>query len=283
MKRISLIISTLIISIAGFSQATGRLVLNKGQKLQVETRGNSVMTQEMMGQSMEITAVINTTSALEVNDASPEKYNLTNTLTHMKMNLAVMGQDMSFDSDKKEDFDTEMGAGFKDVINKPKALVVNGIAQTIPDTTAKAGVSESGKNPMDAMMSGLLGSNNGSEINPAFEIIPLNAVKGYTWIDSTNTPGIIRKTAYTVKEINGNEAIISFDGTLITNAKNESQGMEVTTKQSGTVKGEMVVDITTGILKEKKTNVETTGTLEMMGQEIPMTSKLTMTTTVKAM
>jgi len=282
MKIVSLIVSYLLITASVFSQATGRLVLNKGQKFEVETKGNSVMSQEMMGQTMEITADIKSLSSMEVNDASPEKYNLTNTLTKMKMNMSLMGQDMSFDSDKKEDLDGEMGAGFKDVLNKPKELIVNGLAQTIPDTTTKTGTSAKEKNPMETMMAGILGSS-GPEVNPAFEIIPATAIKGYSWTDSTTSPEITRITTYTVKDVKGNEAIVVFDGILNTVTTNEMQGMPVKTTQAGTVKGEMLVDVATGILKEKKTTVESKGTLEMMGQQVPMTSKLSFTTTVKGM
>jgi len=282
MKIASLIVSCLLISALVFSQATGRLVLNKGQKLEVETKGNSVMTQEMMGQSMEITADIKSISSLEVKEATNEKYNLTSTLTKMKMNMSLMGQDMNFDSDKKEDLDGEMGAGFKNVLNKPKDMMVNGLAQTIPDTSTKAGKAAPEKNPMEAMMAGILGSS-GEDVNPAFEIIPASAVKGYSWIDSTTSPELTRITTYIVKDIKGNEAIVVFDGTVNTVTTNDMQGMPVKTTQAGTIKGEMLVDVATGILKEKKTTIESKGTLEMMGQQVPMTSKLSFTTTVKSM
>ena len=41
------------------------------------------------------------------------------------MNMTTMGQNISFDSDKKEDMDGEMGSSLKDYINHPNAVVMD--------------------------------------------------------------------------------------------------------------------------------------------------------------
>ena len=57
--------------------------------------------------------------------------------------------------------------------------------------------------------------------------------------------------------------------------------MEVNVSMDAKLSGESVVDISTGIVKQKTLNMDGTGTAEMMGQSIPMTTKVTSTTTVK--
>src|SRR5438477_12363363 len=112
MKKIIFLLSTfLFLFIAGFCQLPGTLVLTKGQKYLVENKFNAVTSQEMAGQSMESKADIFTSNNFEVSDVKDGNYNLTNTITKVTAALTAMGQDMSFDSDKKDDMDGEMGNG----------------------------------------------------------------------------------------------------------------------------------------------------------------------------
>jgi hypothetical protein len=48
-----------------------------------------------------------------------------------------------------------------------------------------------------------------------------------------------------------------------------------------TVNGELLVDINTGIIKEKKTETTATGSTEVMGQKIPFTLISTTTSFTK--
>ena len=41
------------------------------------------------------------------------------------MNMSMMGQEMNFDSDKKEDMDGQIGSAFKEYINQPKEVVID--------------------------------------------------------------------------------------------------------------------------------------------------------------
>ena len=59
--------------------------------------------------------------------------------------------------------------------------------------------------------------------------------------------------------------------------------MEVTVNMDSKLSGQAIVDTSTGIVKEKTLTVEGTGSAEMMGQAIPMTSKIITTTTVKTL
>ena len=57
--------------------------------------------------------------------------------------------------------------------------------------------------------------------------------------------------------------------------------MEVNVTMDAKLSGEAVVDITTGIIKQKTFTMEGTGNADAMGQAIPMTTKVTTVTTVK--
>ena len=238
MKKIKLIIFFAALLSTAFAQTTGNINLSKGQKFSVDNKITAVTTQTLMGQSMESNAEITSKYSIEVKDIKDNNYNLTNTFTKMKAKMSAMGNDLNFDSDKKEDMAGEYAASFKDIINNPKSVVIN----------------RSGK---------VLNINN--------------------WKDSSNKEGIQKSTMYTVKEIKGTEAVISITGILNTNIKSQMQGIDVANKSKGSLTGEEIVDITTGVIKQKTTTLESQGTISVVSQglDIPMTTKVTFVSTAK--
>ena len=283
MEKITFFLSAfLLLSIAGFCQHPGTLVLAKGQKYLVENKFNAVTSQEMAGQSMESKAAIFTSNNFEVSDIKDDNYNLISTITKITAVLSAMGQDMSFDSDKKEDMDGEMGNGMKDIINQPKNVVVDkkgNIVVTESDTLKK--------DSSTAMMSMMLGQfmgdpeETGYGLKDAFIIIPSKVKPGFSWTDSSSVKGVKKTTTYTVKEIKGNEATIDISGTVNMDTNTQMGGMDVTNKSNGIMTGEEIVDVKTGILKQKTTNLESSGSVRAMGMDIPMKTKFTAISTVK--
>jgi hypothetical protein len=61
----------------------------------------------------------------------------------------------------------------------------------------------------------------------------------------------------------------------------ENQGMEITTKTTGKFTGEEKVDISTGVVQSNTSTIDASGIVGVMGQELPTSSKVTSTTTVK--
>jgi len=90
-------------------------------------------------------------------------------------------------------------------------------------------------------------------------------------------------TTYTVKELKGNDVTVSVKGTVQVNQDTEVQNMKFTTHSTGAFTGELIVDRKTGVVKQRNNTVETTGTIDIMGQQIPITTKVTTETTVKSM
>ncbi len=133
------------------------------------------------------------------------------------------------------------------------------------------------------MMQQLFGNSEetGFGLSEAFMIVPSNAKQGFSWSDSSSKAGIKKSTTYTVKEIKGSEAIVTISGNLNADTKTEMQGMEISNKSSGKITGEEIVDLKTGLVKKRTTILESSGNMQAMGQEIPMTTRLTSVSTVK--
>ena len=138
---------------------------------------------------------------------------------------------------------------------------------------------------MKMMLENLLGDpeENGYGIDLAFVSTPSKIIAGYYWTDSSSKEGIQKSTTYTVKEIKETEAVISITGILNTDVKSQMQGMDILNKSKGNLSGEEIVDITTGVIKQRTTTLESQGTVsvELQGMEIPMTTKVVFVSSVK--
>ena len=261
--------------------STGKLSLSKGQKIQIDNNIKSVINQEMMGQSMEITIDANLVHQVEVKDKKANSYLLTSTLTKLTTNGSAMGQEMKFDSEKKEDLESETGKAIKDQLNVGMDVELGDNAKVITGVK-KDPKASTGAQLLD-MVNNVTGANadesNGADA--AFDVIPKGKKAGDSWSDSTITTDIKTYRNYTFKESKGNLATIVLAGKQITKKIVEQQGMEITVSMDGKLSGEGIVDMSTGILKQRTTVLDGTGSAEVMGQSIPVTTKITTITTVK--
>jgi hypothetical protein len=284
-KASSLIVATLFsISLVINAQTIdGKLLLTKGQKMQVDNTVKSVTNMELMGQSMEMTSDAAMINQVIVQDKANEAYTVTNTLTKLATSGSAMGQDYSFDSDKKEDLESEMGKVLKSQINVTKEMEFNTNGKL--GTVKKAVESESSAkgNPMVDMMKNMSGGGNDESggTSDIFMVLPAGKKVGDTWSDSTIADGIKIYRNYLLKELKGNEATLTLTGTQSTNKKMEQQGMEVVVTLESKLNGELLIDTATGVVKQKSFVMDGTGSADAMGQAIPITTKITSTTAVK--
>lgn len=284
MKKITTLACIILgVSTFSFAQNYGTLNIPQGQKYAVENKVTTKSISEMQGQSMETNADVTSHYAIEVKDLKDNNYNMVNSISAMKMNMSTMGQEMHFDSDKKEDMDGEMGSKFKGFINHPQPVVMDKSGNIITSgqkDTAKA-------NDADAQTEMLMKQIGGDPADlgygakMAFLALPKNAKVGTAWQDSTSGDGVLRVTNYSIKELKGNTATISISGTENRDVKMEMNGMEINTKTIGKFTGEEMVDTKTGVILQNNLTADAKGTINVMGQEIPTTVSVTSVTTVK--
>ena len=273
LKKISLFATAAILTCsASFAQTNNKLDLKKGQKYLVENKTSTHSTTEVQGQSMEVTIEAKTTYQIEVTDSKDNLYNLTNTIKSVKMELSQMGQQMNFDSEKKEDLDGPMGSTFKEYLNVPQIVTINNQGDVMP---------VSGNDP--AKPATPLGDfeSTGFGATMAFQALPKDLKAGQTWKGSKKADGTVTNTSYTVKGINGDLVTLTLSGDMDIDKKMEQMGMEMTTKSKGKFTGEEVVNIKTGIIQSQNMVINSDGNIEVMGQELPTSAKVTSTTTIK--
>jgi len=274
MKKIALCLTYLLfVSVISFAQNTEKIALKKGQKFMQQISGNVVISQQVMGQSIDSKIDMASVNTIEVKDIKDTGYSLTYTITKLKMNMSAMGQDMNYDSDKKDN-DSTMGKSMSKLLNNPKNVDID-LMGKVTNTTKDTNDTISDGDMMAGLQS-MLGNPD------AFLVIP-KAKVGYSWSDSVNKDDTKSNTTYTIKELKGNDATVSVKGTMQVSQKAQAQNMEFTSNSTGSFNGDLIVDIKTGVVKQRNSTVETTGTVDIMGQQIPMTTKVTSESIVKSM
>lgn len=265
-KKIFFLLVTIVS--AGVAVHAQKISLTKGQKL--ETVTTTKMNMELMGQTMdnETTA----TNQVEVKDVTATGYLFTNIIKRMTLKGNAMGQEMNFDSDKKEDMDGQIGQTLKDKIGVTQEITVDKqgkVASIAEGEDKKAG-------GMADMMS-MAGDLSKGQPYPILIQLPANSIKpGDTWTDSSGTAATLKTvTIYTLKSLTADGALVSFTGTMSKNGNIEQNGMELQMDMTATSKGEALYDSGSGLLKTTTSSSDIKGTLGVMGQNVPLSGTVT--------
>lgn len=280
MKKIYISLFALLTSAVVFAQTGSKIKMVNGQKIIVESTAD---IQASLTMGMELTSNSTTVNTLEVKNTTPTDYIISNTLTRLKIASNMMGQASNYDSENKTGNDEQMARIFDDKINKPVDVTL--------DNTTGAAVAEKKKvkkdtdeeaNPIADMMK--IFSDNASDdalVASAFVLIPKGRSVGDSWTDTSSTRDMKTISTYTLKSVTGNEAVIQSNIILNATNKLDFQGMEFNIKTETKTTGEIKADILTGLVKTKTSVANVTGTIPMMGQEMPISAKVTSTTIYK--
>jgi len=262
----------------GSHAQTTKLNLEKGKKYEVTTVSKITSSASVMGQDMETNIDNTTVEAYEVKEVRANEVDLTKTVTKLGMNMQSMGQDMSYDSDKKDN-SGPMAEELGKMVNKAKNLTIDASGKIIKEDkeeeSATAGMT---------MLAGPIANGIGL-LRSA--VIGKEMKGNMTWDDSTNSSGDKIKTTtvgtYTVTGIEGNIASIRFSGTQRMSGTIEQMGQEMGMTGTNKVTTDLKLDLSTGLITESITTVDGTSSIEAMGMSIPVTSKSTTTSTVRSL
>ena len=284
---ISSLALTLTLGLAAQSY-TPAVKLEAGKQYTVTTITKSNMTQEAMGQTMEIPIDATNKATLTIKAASDKGYESTYITDRVQFAANMMGQDMNYDSDKKDDKDGPMGKTMNKLVGKETSFVVNGAGNIIKETIVKQTQEKSDEEGPD-MMTGMMGIGmSEASTCPVFNLFVNNTELkiGDSFIDSSTVKdkdgSTKTSTTYILKEIKNGKSIFTLNGQVAISKKMEMQGMEMTTTTASKSTGDMIVDVATGLLVSKSIVTETTGNVDVQGMSIPITGKTTSIITVSA-
>ncbi len=274
MKCISFILLlTTIVTFNSYAQKNEpKIVLTKGQKIVVKTTS----TQEAdMGMGMEMKNFTTAQNDLYVLDAGDVNYTLTNTLTGLKLSMDMMGQTSTYDSDKKEDSASVIGKSVSN-LNVPDTITLNKYSRLVTATKKVEAAAEEA-NPMESMFESF-GNSNDNIVKEAFFIVPAGKKTGDKWVDSSSTKDTKIYKEYQLQSIENGIITILENGKVDNNTQTEIQGMQVTINMTAKSTGEIKVNSKTSLVNKRDVKTELTGNLEMMGQQVPVTGKGTIST-----
>jgi len=258
---------------------TSKIILTNGQKIIVES---NITLEANLSMGMELSSNSSSENTLDVKTSTSKNYIISSTLTKVKVNMNMMGQPTSYDSEKKEESSSDIAKTFDEKLNKPVDVTIDnttGIAVIDDKKEKKADTDE--ENPMSGLLNMFAESTDDAIVSGAFELIPRGKGIGESWSDSTVEKDQKTIRTYTLKSVTGNEALIQLDAVTTAANKLDVQGMEMEFKSNTKTTGEIVTDITTGQVKKKDTKSDITGSFQLMGQDVPITAKATSTSTYK--
>lgn len=271
MKKLNLLAIVLFISGACFAQNSGKVVLTKGSQYDIKETVKTHSVTEAMGQEMATDMDITSAYKLSVEDVAPGKNKVKSVITKVKMKMSMMGQEMEYDSDSPDD-SNPMAGPLNSVINKDMKLTIDDQGKVIE----KDGVMDEESEILSQV------SSSGSGTQAAFLAVPTGVKVGDSFdINREDSSAGTKSTLkYTLKSLAGDVGTFSFTGKVATEKTMETQGMEVTTALDGTVEGETIVNVKTGIVQSTKSKAKTSGTVSVMGQEMPSMAEVTSEITV---
>lgn len=254
------------------------LSVKSGQKYKVENTTKMNTSAEAMGQTMETIMNSNNTTVYEIKNVSAAALELSATITTIVVNGSTMGQEMSFDSEKKDN-SGPMADVLTPMFNKSKSYTMDN-----KGTIVKQDETEEAEG-----QAAMMGISNVNYTNTDL-FLPALVGKSLKPGDSFDDTGSLKKEKYStcdsgtykVTSIENGIASIVYTGIQTIVAIGEQMGMEVTTNSNNIVKSEYQVDVNTGIVLSKATVIESSVSVDIAGMTIPATGKTIVTVKVTA-
>jgi hypothetical protein len=288
MKKI-LLIASIALSINGFAQkVNGKLNFQKGQKLEMITETKKTTSMELMGQAMETTVNSTVTEVFDIEDANAASATIEHKIKRMVFTAEGMGNSQSFDSEKEEDRKGEMGKIMEKSLKNKYKMTVDAYGK-ITSLKADDDNPNATKNSEADAMAGLASTQLGFNLGlpktgdaSVFKILPAKEIaQGDTWTDSSSANGQKITTAYKVNSITATDIILDYTSDISINTTQQIMGTDASIKSDDKVTGQITLDKTTGLLKQKTAMIDSRATMEAQGMSIPSTGKTTVAITVK--
>lgn len=286
MKKYILFATPLLIALCGIQKVSCQLKFEQGQSMEIIMNLKSTISQEAMGQVIDLNVGGTGTHTYKVTNTGPDNSTLHHETNRIQFSFEGMGQKRSFDTDNEKDRNSPEGKPIVDMLNRKFDMVVDTTGKVLKVIPEKLEVPE-----MDQRMKLISGMVKDvldvvlppqKDGNSFFKILPSRAiVKGDTWTESYENSSGKFNNNYTLSDITDSTIVIDLKGVSNTSSKLEVMaGMELTTVLENKTTGQVILDRASGIIRSKTSTTESSGITEGMGQQTPITSKTSVVTTV---
>lgn len=290
MKKIFLLVSVLW-CVQGFAQKNGSsIAFPKGKKLELVAETKAVVSQEMMGQSLDMNINSTIVRSFDIEEVKNGTAQIEHKVKRLQFSFDAMGQQQSFDSDKKEDMESEMGKNMEKSLKNKYSMTVDGEGKILAVKSDEDNLNKKESEETNDMMGGMMAQfAEGLEVPKEGDLISLkvatktNLAKGQSWTDSLT--GIeVGTIKYTVADVAGSDVLINYVSESKTQKTQDiGSGMTMDIDLKNKTTGIITLDKKTGLLKKRTIDSQGSGTMEVAGQSIPMNNKVTGTITVNGL
>lgn len=241
--------------------------LKTGEKFKVFNTSTNNINQQMMGQEIQINIAATISDSLYVKSETAQIFSVSKVTNRLLMEMDAMGQQRSYDSDKAEDREGEIGEKFKDKIG----VSVDATVTKKGDVKITSAVPAAEPDAMGGMMNV---NNDSATIAGLFLIPPSKEINaGESWTDSVISSTGKIATSYTYVKTENGVAYLSFTLKAINEGTTNANGMEVKSKVQSEGSGTLMLELKSGLVLERVTTMKLSGNSEVMGMEIPLTGE----------
>src|SRR5688572_13359786 len=216
MKKFFLL-SAVALAFGGAAQKTGNtLAFPKGQKLEMVAQTKAVITQEVMGQSMDMNVNSTIVRSFDIEEVNNGTARIEHKIKKLQFDFDAMGQAQTFDSDKPEDMKSEIGKSLEKSIKNKYSMSVDPTGTIVSIKTDDNNPNPTTENKSEDMVANMMGQfAEGLEVPKSGDIISLkiktsgDLAKGTSWTDSLlgEETGTVK---YTVSNVTGSEVLIDY-------------------------------------------------------------------------
>lgn len=257
----------------------GNLKFQQGDTLQIRMDVNHTLSQEAMGQVIDLKLGASAFHDYVVAKTNPDSSTLKHKVRRIQFNFEGMGQKYPFDSDSKSDMKGPFGPSMDDMLKRSFDMVIAPSGKVLQVRTEKIGPIENDDrlktvtNMLNEVLAIIQPPQKGS--GSFFQVLPDRPIgAGQSWEDS-----IIDQTGkyynkYTLTEITDSTIVVDVSGKSLTFSRMEPMaGREIITTMNCNTNGKIILDKKTGLVRQKTFESISTGTAKGMGTETPLHSK----------
>lgn len=256
-----------LVSLATLSAQIIKIPAGKKFAVTAETKMETSAT--VMGNQMDMENTIVTFLDYEVKSVSANNYQVSMILRRTKTTMNIAGQDQSFDTDDEAVKNNPQLAELASTLNKPIDVEIS-----------KKGVSI--KNDLSSKLAqmGIPANYNDQSKFILLQEELLSMAPGKKWSDSTSEDSNSWVNEYTISQSDAStiEMLVKTN-TKIKTTMNQ-MGMDIHQSLQGTVNAKRLYNKASGLLIKEESDMAISGTMEVMGQNAPLTIKGKITTTV---
>ncbi|MBI5373060.1 MAG: hypothetical protein HZA79_13645 [Sphingobacteriales bacterium] len=266
----------------------GRLFFRQGQAIEISLQTQTTISQQAMGQAIDFHVDASCKHQYEVTNTTEDNHSLRHSVKRITFSFDGMGQKQAFDSDIPKDLNGQSGKPVKELLEKKYDMIIDPYGKvllTLPDSFPAAQtdnrmaiISSMMKEVVDIVQPPQKGKGSFFRVIPEKE----GGLKtGDSWTESGSAQANTYQTTYVISAVTDSTILLDFTGNAYTVTKAEMMGSETSTTLTHKSTGKITVDRATGLIRQKTTQTESSGSTESSFGNLPLTSKTTSTITVQ--